>query len=71
MKKATLIALIASTLEMLMQLVYLSISLGANVFHLQIGVSYRLLNLISAPIYVLFTASLAYFFLVLYQNRKF
>jgi len=70
MKTAALIALIASALETLMQLAYLGIGLGANFFHLPINVSYRLLNWISAPLFILFTASLTYFFLVLYRHSK-
>jgi hypothetical protein len=66
MKTATLIALILSVLEMLMQMFYLSIDL----FHIQLNINYRTLNMISLFLLVLFTASLSYFFLVLYKNQK-
>ena len=70
MKTATLIALIASILEMLIQLVYLGINLGSNLFHLQINFNDRIFGLIAGPLFVVFVASLAYFFLILYQNQK-
>jgi len=70
MKTVTLIAMIFCVLETLMQMVYLCVNLGTSLFHLQMNVNYRTLNLISGPLFVLFAASLACFFLVLYLNQK-
>ena len=64
MKAVTLVALIFSALEMLLQLVYI----GGNYLHFQLN--YRVLGIAGSFLFVLFLASLSTFFLVLYRNQK-
>ncbi|MGD0786424.1 MAG: hypothetical protein ABR898_00480 [Terracidiphilus sp.] len=64
MRIATLIALIACVLEVLIQLVFLLI----DIFHFEID-NLRYLAVGSRMLLIVFTASIAYFFFVFYRTR--
>lgn len=70
MKGATLFALIFSVLEMLVQVFFYLTTNFFRSFYFQLNLNQRALNIGVGALYLLFLASLSYFFLVLYKNQK-